>query len=187
MTKPLAFGRTARPLMQRSVRWVVMATFLAVSSAAALSAWAQPMDGGMMRRHGGGDGGMMGSPEHMGRALDHMLDGLNASDAQRSQIKQIAQSAATDMKAQREAGRALREKAMTIFGAPTVDAAAAESVRSQLQALHDQGSRRMLQAMLEAGKVLTPEQRAKFAERMKQRQAQMHERMQRMDRERPRQ
>jgi periplasmic protein CpxP/Spy len=181
----------ARPLMQRSTRWVVAATFMALTSAVALSAWAQPMSGGMMGEggrhgammggHGGGHGGMMS-----GRGLDHLLDGLNASDAQRTQIKQIAQAAAADMHKQHEAGRALREKSLTIFGAPTVDAAAAESLRQQMQALHDQGSRRMLQAMLDASKVLTPEQRAKLAERMKQRQAQMQERMQRMDRERPR-
>ena len=176
----------ARPLMQRGVRWVVLATFVAVSSATALSAWAQPMPGGMMGGHEGPQG-MMGSPEHMGRMLDHMLDGLNATDAQRSQIKQIAAAAATDMKAQHDAGRALREKAMQIFSAPNVDAAAAESVRQQMLAQHDQSSRRMLQAMLDASKVLTPEQRAKLGERMKQREAQMHERMQRLEREKPKQ
>ena len=172
----------ARPLMQRGVRWVVLATFVAVSSATVLSAWAQPMMGGHE-----GPQGMMGSPEHMGRMLDHMLDGLNATDAQRSQIKQIAAAAATDMKAQHDAGRALREKAMQIFSAPNVDAAAAESVRQQMLAQHDQSSRRMLQAMLDASKVLTPEQRAKLGERMKQREAQMHERMQRLEREKPKQ
>jgi len=177
----LTHRATARPLMQRGARWLVLATFVAVSSAAALSAWAQPMGGGMM----GGHGGMMGSPDHAGRMLDHMLDGLNATDAQRGQIKQIAQAAAADLKAQREAGRALHEKAMAIFAAPNVDAAAAESVRQQMLAQHDQSSKRMLQAMLDASKVLTPEQRAKLGERMKQREAQMHDRMQRMERERP--
>ena len=175
-----------RPLMQRGVRWVVLATFVAVSSAAALSAWAQPMPGGMMGGHEG-HRGMMGSPEQTGRMLDHMLDGLNASDAQRSQIKQIAQAAAADMKAQHDAGRALREKSLQIFAAPNVDAAAAESVRQQMSAQHDQASKRMLQAMLDASRVLTPEQRAKLGERMKQREAQMNDRMQRMDRERPKQ
>lgn len=173
----------AGPLVQRGMRWVVAATFVAVSSTVALSAWAQPMMGG----HGGGHGGMMGSPERVGRGIDHMLDGLNATDAQRAQIKQIAQAAATDMKAQREAGRTLREKAMAILAAPNVDAAAAESVRQQIQALHDQGSKRTLQAMLDASKVLTPEQRAKLGERMKQREAQRADRMQRSERERPRQ
>ncbi|MEP7296666.1 MAG: Spy/CpxP family protein refolding chaperone [Burkholderiales bacterium] len=144
---------------------------------AAFNANAQGMEGPGGRGHG-----MMmfgGSPEHVGRGIDHMLDGLGATDAQRSQIKQIAMSAAADLKAQREAGRALHEKGMQIFAAPTVDAAAAEAVRQQMLAQHDQASKRMLQAMLDVSKVLTPEQRAKMAARMKERRATMHDRMQR--------
>ena len=148
---------------------------------AAFSAHAQGHHG-----PGGGHGMAMmfgGSPEHVGRVVDHMLDGLNASDAQRSQIKQIASAAAGDLKAQREAGRALRERSLQIFAAPTVDANAAEAVRQQIQAQHDQSSKRVLQAMLDVSRVLTPEQRTKIAERMKQRQAVMQERMQRFQRE----
>jgi Spy/CpxP family protein refolding chaperone len=124
-----------------------------------------------------------GAPEHLGRMIDHMLDGVSASDAQRSQIKQITQAAAADLKGQREAARGSREKAAQVFAAPNVDAAAAEALRQQLLAQHDQSSRRMLQAMLDISSVLTPEQRAKLAERFKQRGAQRHERMQRMERE----
>ena len=160
---------------QRAVRWVVLSVLVAVSSTVAISAWAQPM------RHGPGGmggGGMMfgGSPEHIDRGVDRMLDGLSATDAQRTQIKQIAQAAATDLKAQHEATRALREKSMQIFAAPTVDAAAAESVRQQLGVKHDDASRRTLQAMLDVSRVLTPEQRAKMGERMKQRAARRGER-----------
>ena len=178
-------SNTARPAAQRGLRRVLLASLVAVSSVTAMSAWAQPMMGGHE-----GHGGMHGGPEghdgagHLGRMLDHMLDGLSATDAQRAQIKQIATAAETDLKAQRDAGRALHEKQMQIFAAPNVDAAAAESVRAQLSAQHDQASRRMTQAMLDASKVLTPEQRAKLGERMKQRQAQMQDRMQRMERER---
>ena len=73
------------------------------------------------------------------------------------------------MKAQREAGRALREQGLQLFTQPTVDATAAEALRQQMLAQHDQASKRMLQAMLDVAKVLTPEQRAQLAERMKQR------------------
>ena len=126
----------------------------------------------------------MGNPEHTGRSTDRMLDGLNASDAQRSQINQIVQAAGDDMKAQREGRRALREKAMQIFSAPTVDAAAAEQVRQQMSAQHDQMSKRTLQAMLDASKVLSPEQRALLGERMKQRSDTLRERVKRMRGER---
>lgn len=177
----------ATPGGRRSVKWWVAGLVLATSATVALSAWAfRGGADGMGHGMGGGHGMMMmGSPEHMGRGIDHMLDGLNASDAQRTQIKQIAQAAATDLRTQREASRGLRDKAMQLFAAPNVDAAGAESVRQQMLAQHDQSSRRMLQAMLEVSKVLTPEQRAKAAERMKQRSEAMRERMQRQDRQPP--
>ena len=122
-------------------------------------------------------GGMVGNPERMGRRIDHMLDGLNATDAQRSQIKQIALAASTDIKAQGDGSRALREKAMQIFSASNVDAAAAEQVRQQMLVQHDQMSKRTLQAMLDASKVLTPDQRAKLGERMKLRSDTVRDRM----------
>jgi len=138
---------------------------------------------GMGGMHHGMGGGMMfrGSPEHMGRMIDHMLDGLNATDAQRGQIKQIAAGAAADMKAQSEAGRALRQRAMQAFTAPTIDAAAVEQVRQQMLQQHDQMSRRMTQAMLDVARVLTPEQRARLGERLRDRQARMDDRMKRME------
>lgn len=155
----------------------VVATLALTLSGPVFAQHGQGRHEGGMGMHGGG---MMGNPERMGRMMDHMLDGLNATDAQRSQIKQIAQAAATDMKAQRESNRALHEKAMQVFAAPSVDAAAAEQVRQQMLVQHDQMSKRTLQAMLDASKVLTPEQRATLAERMKQRSATMRDRMKRM-------
>lgn len=167
-------------------RWMMVSVLVIAAAAVAVSAEAQERPPGM----GGGGSGMMmfgGPPEHMGRRIDHMLDGLNATDAQRTQIKQIAMAAAADLRAQREAGKGLREKSLQIFAAPNVDAAAAESVRAQMQAQHDQGSRRTLQALLDVSKVLTPEQRAKLGERLKERGAVMKERMERLQRERPKQ
>ena len=174
----------ARTDRKRGIKRVLLGVAVAVTATLALSAWAQHGAGGYGGGHGGGMGMFGGGPEHTGRMLDHMLDGLNATDAQRGQIKQIAQAAAADMKTQHEAGRALREKGMQIFSAPTVDAAAAEQLRQQMLAQHDQMSRRSLQAMLDASRVLTPEQRAKLAERMKQRGDMMRERMHRADGER---
>lgn len=166
-------------LPSRAVQRILLAALVAVGAATALSAWAQP--GG---HHGGGPGmggpGMMmfqGSPERMGRMIDHMLDGLSTTDAQRGQIKQIAEAAATDLKAQHEASATLRSKAMQIMTAPNIDAAQAEVVRQQMLAQHDQASRRMTQALLDVSRVLTPEQRVKLGERFKQREAQRAERM----------
>jgi len=176
--------RLTRQDLSALMRWVATGVVVTALAATMVSAHAQGHRDGMQGP--GGNPGMMmfgGSPEHVGRAVDHLLDGLGATDAQRSQIKQIATAAAADLKAQRDAGRGLHEKAMQVFAAPSVDAAAAESLRQQMLAQHDQASKRMLQAMLDVSKVLTPEQRAKVGERMKQRQAVMQDRQQRMQRE----
>jgi Spy/CpxP family protein refolding chaperone len=176
----------AAPLPQQNsilaMRLMAASVLVVALAGAAFSAHAQGHHG---PGRGGADAeGMMmfgGSPRH----LDRMLDGLNATDAQRAQIRQIATAAAADLEGQRDAGRGLREKGMQLFTAPTVDAAAAESLRQQMSAQREQASKRMLQAMLDVANVLTPEQRAKIGERMKERRAVMNDRMQRMQNERP--
>ena len=169
--------------MLPALRWLAVSMLMM----AGVMNWvpAQAQEGGGGAHMAASQGGMMlfnGPPERIARVVDHMLDGLNATDAQRAQVKQIAQAAAIDLKAQRDTGRSLRDKGLQAFAAPTIDAAAAESVRQQMVAQQDQASKRMLAAMLDIGKVLTPEQRARIGERMKQRQAMMLERMQRADR-----
>ena len=101
--------------------------------------------------------------------LERMLDGVNANPDQRSRIHEIMKSATTDMKAQRQTSRTLREQLTTLFAQPTVDARAVENVRQQLVQQHDQSSKRWMQAMLDASAVLTPDQRVQLAEQMKQR------------------
>lgn len=168
-------------------RWMG-AGVMALAAGLTLPAAAQPGPGmgrpGMDGPHGGpGMGGpdmmVMGDPAHIGRGVDRMLDGLGVSDAQRSQIQQIVQAASTEMRAQHEAGRALRDKGLQLLTAPTIDATAAEALRQQMQVQHDQASKRMLQTLIDVARVLTPEQRAKLGERMKLRRDAMQERMQR--------
>ena len=139
------------------------AVLVAVLGSVALSAWAQGGPG----MHGGGTG--MHGMGLGGRMAERMLDSVNASAEQRAQVKQITDRAAADMKAQHESGRALREQGMKLFTQPVVDANAAEALRAQMMQQHDQGSRRMMQTMLEISRVLTPEQRKQLAERMAQR------------------
>ena len=188
MTRTATIAAAASTRRIQAVLAGMLITLLAVVS---LAAWAQPappadgergwgMHGHGMGHHGMGGGMFGGSPEHVGRMVDHMLDGLNATDAQRSQIKQIASAAAVDLKAQAEAGRALRERAMQVFSAPNVDANAVEQVRQQMLQQHDQMSRRMSLAMIDIARVLTPEQRARIAERMRDRQVRMEDRIKRM-------
>jgi Spy/CpxP family protein refolding chaperone len=153
-------------LAPRAVR-MLMAT-MAVAMAAALSqtAWAGPHGGHDMH---GGMGMMGGGP----RMAERMLDSVNATAEQRAQVKQILQAAQADMQAQREAGRKLREQGQALFAQPTVDARAAEALRLQMLAQHDQASKRKMQVMLEVSRVLTPEQRKTLADRMAKRRSMM--------------
>lgn len=104
-----------------------------------------------------------------GPGMGRMLDQVNATPEQRTQIEQIAKAAREDLRAQHEAGRSLREQALQLFTQPTVDANAAEVLRRQMLEQHDRASQRSMQAMLEFSRVLTPEQRVQLAEKMKQR------------------
>ena len=140
------------------MRLVLFAMLMAAASAFSLAAWAQPDGGHGM--HGG---------RHGARMMERMLDDVKASDAQRTQIRQIWEAARADLKSQREAGRALREQQMALFAQPTVDANAVEALRQKMLAQHDQTSKRISQAMLDASRVLTPEQRQQLVERMKSR------------------
>jgi periplasmic protein CpxP/Spy len=186
-------ARAADGAPKAGVRLVMLGMVLTLLAAIGVSAWAQTAPpasqstpGMHAGRHhggmgGGGHGMMGGSPERMGRMIDRMLDGVNASDAQRAQIKQIVAQAAVEMKGQAATARDLRRRGMEVFTAPAVDANAAEQVRLQTLQLHDQMSRRMTQAMVAAASVLTPEQRAQIGARLKDRHARMEQRMKQKD------
>lgn len=115
--------------------------------------------GRMMHGHGPGGPGMMPLG---GRRLDHVLDEVKATDAQRTQIKALAKSAEADLKPLHDATRSVHEQTLALFAQPQVDAAAAEKLRQQGLASHDALSKRMLQFALDASKVLTPAQRAEL-------------------------
>lgn len=164
LTTVLALGSASTLLMAGSLG---LTAAHAQNSASAPRGMPGPGDCGP---HGHrGEAGMPFGPFGGGRGLDRMLNEVQASDAQRTQIKQIAEAARKDLQADHAAGRGLHEKMLQIMSAPTVDAAAAESVRQQMLALHDQVSKRALQAMLDISRALTPEQRAQLAQHMKDR------------------
>lgn len=175
---------------QRPLRMLLATACIALTAAAAQTAIAQPAGGPGPGPYGGPGMGMgMGMMDHGGPGMGHhgkqgkgmdgerwmgrMLDMVNASPEQRAKIKAIADTARADLRAQREAGRGLRDKGLAIFTQPTIDANAAEALRQQMMAQHDQASRRMLQMRLDIAAVLTPEQRKTLAERMTQRRAMM--------------
>ena len=170
------FPNTQRHGAGRPMRLLMVAMFLSVAGGVLQTSHAAP---GM---HGDGGAGMHGDPSGPGgmgmgmahpRHMDRLLDSINATAEQRAQVKQIVTAAQADMRAQHEQGRALRQQSQSLFTQPTVDARAAETLRQQMQAQHDQASKRKMQLMLDISRVLTPEQRKAMAERMNQRRAMM--------------
>ncbi len=125
---------------------------------------------GKHARHGGAGGFL--NP----RRLDRMLNEVNATEAQRAQIRQISGAARDDLRKLHQGGGDLRSQSLTLLTQPQIDTAAAEAVRQQMLAQHDAMSKRTLTAMLDVAKVLTPEQRTQLGEKMKQRQQKMEQR-----------
>ena len=151
----------------------------AVATALALggvAAQAQPGGHGGPGPHRGG-GHAMTAPGFFGSPIDgRALKRVDATEAQRSQIKAIYEQARKDLAGQRDSGRQLRQQLATLYTATNIDAAAIESVRTQMAAQHEVAAKRMSQASIEAARVLTPEQRAKIGEMMKKRDARTAER-----------
>jgi len=163
-------------------RWALGALIAATTASVVLSisAWAgsedaQPAMSRMGMMHGAGPD--MGGMPFGGRHLQRLLDDAKVSDTQRLQIKQIVDKAQTDLKALHDEGRGLHEQGLKLWAAPKLDAAAAEKLRQQMAAHHDKVSKRMMQAMLDVGNVLTPEQRATVAKQMAKRHEDMMRRM----------
>jgi Spy/CpxP family protein refolding chaperone len=121
-------------------------------------------------RHGGWE---QMDPEAMSRRIEAMvafrLADVDATPEQKARITTIMKAAANDLSSLRGQGRDLRRKSMELLAAPTIDRAQLEVLRVQQSQLHETVSRRMLQAFADAAEVLSPEQRAKLAERMQRR------------------
>lgn len=151
-------------------RWALRAALLVALLAVSAAGWqvAQARADGGLSPHGPGAGRMQGGP--LGLDLSpRLLDELGATAEQRSRIHDILKAAREDLAPQRDAHAALRDQTLALLTRPVLDPAAAEALRQQMLAEHDRRSQRMMQAMLEAAAVLTPEQRAQLGSRLQAR------------------
>ena len=117
-------------------------------------------------------GGLMGGPvdparldEHVDRMLKHLYVEVDATEAQKQALAPIAKAAARDLLPLRERFRDGRAQTIALLSQPSVDRAALDTLRATQLQLADEVSRRIAQALADAADVLTPEQRAKLAER----------------------
>lgn len=166
------------PLRLSAFRLLAAATLVATGAAAVAAdqpapppppAHAMPGHPGMPM--GGPGAGRPDAMPWMGHPfmLQRLLDDVDATKAQRKQIREIVGDAQDDLRDQRDEHRRLAEQMAELFAQPSVDAKAVEALRQKMLAEHDKSSRRMTQAMLDVSRVLTPEQRQKIAAEMKSR------------------
>lgn len=142
-----------------------------------LAAGMMPPPGAPMRAAGGmppGPGGVLS---------DRSLDALGATPEQKARIHDILGAAHDEMRRQREGSGDLHRQLMRLLAAPKLDAEAVEAQRKKLEAQHDQTSKRFTRALIEAGAVLSTEQRQKLSERIARQQA-WHDLLERQRRER---
>ena len=115
---------------------------------------------------GGGFKGHHGDPaKWKGHMEDHALfwlDRVDATDEQREAVRTIVGQAFDDLSDAVGEHRALRREWLTELERSELDAAALEALRARHVALVDGKSRRALEAIVEAGSVLTAEQRAEL-------------------------
>ena len=150
--------------------WLLLALPVAFAGIYGARAWAF---GGPGMGMGFGPGGFEGdgSPgEHeafMQRRLERMLDLVKATDSQRAAIKPIAAQLASDMKSIHQQHAKLHRAMVDAFAATSLDPAGIENLRVQALALMDQASKTITTALVQAGNILTVDQRQTLIQQMR--------------------
>ena len=148
-------------------RWLI-AGGVAVVALAGIGAAGAMGGGEAMGRHVM-EVGMRHGGHFAGRGLSRALDAVDATAEQEDRIWAIIDGARAELRPMMREFRDTREAVMELLAAPTIDRAAAETLRAGRIAAIDEASRKMTAAMLDAAEVLTPEQRAELARHLGER------------------
>lgn len=129
--------------------------------------------GALVYAHAGKGGhGRMGADEmaeHFQVHVRHVLAEVDATPEQRARIDAIVDAAAGDLKALHDQHANAFAEMHALLVAPAIDRAKLEQLRAQHIAALDTASQRCSTALADAAEVLTPAQRAKLGEKMRQR------------------
>lgn len=108
------------------------------------------------------------------RGVKHMLDDVKANDAQKAQASAIVKASVEKGAPLADKLRGNHEQMRKLMSAATIDKGAIETLRAEQIKLADEASKLATQTMQDIAEVLTPEQRAKLAEKMEKRHGWMH-------------
>lgn len=124
------------------------------------------MHGGM---HGGRHHAM--DPASVAKHIDKMIEKVapDATPQQKARLTEIAKSAFADLQPMHAQFADAHKRAHDLLMQPVIDRGALEALRVEQVQRVDALSKRVLAAVEEAADILTPEQRARFAEHMQQR------------------
>jgi Spy/CpxP family protein refolding chaperone len=96
-------------------------------------------------------------------AVSRALDSIGASAAQEAKIHDIIAARFAELGQNPEEHAAMREQALELLAAPTIDRAAVEKMRLDAVAKFDAKSKTVVAGLLDIAGELTPEQRTKLA------------------------
>jgi len=126
-------------------------------------------EAGFGRRHhwGGAHGGPPDpeqAREHAGQAAEWVLRYVDASDEQHARVNAIIARSVGDLFALGDTHREHRDAMLELFRSPEIDRVELDRLRRAELELADGASQTLLDALVEAAEVLTPEQRAELME-----------------------
>jgi len=150
--------------------WLLLALPVALAGTYGARAWAfggPGMGMGFGPEAFGGDGSPGEHEGFMQRRLERMLDLVKATDCQRAAIKPIAAQLATDLRSIHRQHAQLHRSMLDAFAATTLDPAGIENLRVQASALMDQASKTITTALVQAGNILTVDQRQTLIQQMR--------------------
>ena len=113
----------------------------------------------------GGPGGP-GNVGLQGRRIEKILDRVNATPAQRAQIRAAWDGLRPQIKGLRQQHHAVRKQMLAALTSPTINTSEVERLRQQATGLHDKMSALVTQGMVATAQVLTPEQRKQAQEEL---------------------
>ena len=162
--------RTSPPSPANTRRWFTALAALGGLAVLAPRVTAQTTPGALP--HGRGPG-QPPTPEQMAQAIEQrtsrLIKAVDGTSEQKDRLVKLAQTAMADMQPLRAQHMAARKKGLELLAGSAIDRNALERLRQEQITLADTMSKRTLQHMADAAEVLTPAQRSKLAERMRER------------------